>query len=79
METINPVLDSIGVDDSDGVFLCSEVGVSCVICHLSTILTIIMRQFENRCHNSMHYYVNVVSQSVYRGSHVIFLDVLSND
>ena len=28
-------------------------------CHFSTIVTIIMRQFEDMCHNSMHYYVNI--------------------
>ena len=28
--------------------------VSTVKCHFSTIMTIIMRQCEDRCHNSMH-------------------------
>ena len=34
--------------------------VSSVACHFSTIVTIVMRQFENRCHNSMHSYANIV-------------------
>ena len=52
--------------------------VSNVKCHFSTIVTIIMRQFEDICHNSMRKYVNVVSTSVYHGSNVIFLGVLLN-
>jgi len=28
--------------------------VSCVTCHFSTIVTIIMHRFEDRYHNSMH-------------------------
>ena len=52
--------------------------VSCVTCHFSTILTIVMHQCGDRCHNSMHSYVNIVSQSVCHGSNVIFLGVLSN-
>ena len=55
-----------------------QMMVSGVKCHLSTILTIILRQFEDRCHNSMHEYVNIVSKSVYYGSNVLFLGVLSN-
>ena len=55
-----------------------SVEVSCVKCHLSTIVTIVMRQFEDKCHNCMHYSVNVVSKSVYQGSNVFFLGVLSN-
>ena len=37
-----------------------------------------MHQLEDRCHNSMYYYVYIVSKSEYHGSHVIFLGVLSN-
>ena len=37
-----------------------------------------MRLCENRCHNSMHSYVNIVSKSVFNGSNVLFLGVLSN-
>ena len=47
--------------------------VSCVKCHFSTIVTIIMRQYEDRCHNSMHSYVNIVSKSVFNCSNVLFL------
>ena len=52
--------------------------VSCVKCHLSTIVMIIRHQFEDRCHNSMHQYVNIVSKSVYHCSNVLFRGVLSN-
>ena len=37
-----------------------------------------MHQFEDTCHNSRHWCVNIVSKYVYRGSHVLFLGVLSN-
>ena len=30
------------------------MSVSCVKCHFSTIVPIIMRQFEDRCHNSIY-------------------------
>ena len=43
-----------------------------------TIMFIVMHRFEDRCHNSMHSYVNIVSKSVYHGSNVLFLGVLSN-
>ena len=49
--------------------------VSCVKCHFSTILAIVMHQFEDRCHNSMHSYANIVSKSVYHGSNEHFLGV----
>ena len=52
--------------------------MSSVKCHLSTIVAISMRQFNDICHNSMHWYMNIVSKSVYYGSHVSFLGVLSN-
>ena len=32
-----------------------------------------MHQLEDRCHNSMHLYVNVVSKYVYYDSHVFLL------
>ena len=51
--------------------------VSFVKCHLSTTMTIIAHQFEDRCHISMHEYVNNVSKYVYHGSNVLFLGVLS--
>ena len=38
--------------------------VSSVKCHLSTIVTICMHQFEDRLNNSMHSYVDIVSKSV---------------
>jgi len=37
-----------------------------------------MHQFEDRCHNSMHSYVIVVSNYGYHGSNVLFLGVLLN-
>ena len=46
--------------------------VSCIKCHLLTTVAIIMRQFEDRCHNSMHWYANIVSKSVYNGSNGFF-------
>ena len=46
--------------------------VSSVTCHLSTIVMMIMDQFEDRCDNIMHWYVSVVSKSVYHGSNVIY-------
>jgi len=35
-------------------------------------------QFEDKCHNNMHFIVDIVSKSVYHGSNVLFLGVLSN-
>ena len=32
-----------------------------------------VKQFEDTCHNNMHWYANIVSKSVYHGSNVIFL------
>ena len=52
--------------------------MSSVKCHFAIILAIDMHQCENRCHNSMHSYVNIVSKSEYHGSNVICLGVLSN-
>ena len=49
-----------------------EFGVSSVKCHFSTIMTIIMRQCEDRCHTSMHSYVNIVSKYAFNGSNVLF-------
>ena len=47
--------------------------VSSVTYQFSTIVTIFMRQLEDRCYNSMHQYVNIVSKLVYHGSNVFFL------
>ena len=46
--------------------------VKCVKCHSLTIMTIYMRQFDDRCHNSMYSYVNGVCQSVYIMTQMIF-------
>ena len=51
--------------------------VSSVKCHFSTVMMIRMHQFEDICHNSMPSYANIVSKSVYHGSNVLFLGVLS--
>ena len=42
--------------EDDGFFDEEEerAEVSCVKCHFLTIMTIVMRQFEDMCHNSMH-------------------------
>ena len=44
----------------------------CEYCHFSTTVMIHMDQFEDRWHNSMHLYVNIVSKSVYHGSDVLY-------
>ena len=50
--------------------------VSCVKCPFLTIVMIFMHQFDDRCHNSMYYYVIIVSKYVYQGSNVVFLGVM---
>ena len=42
------------------------------------LMTICMHQCKDSCYNSMQVYVNIVSKSVYNGSNVLFLGVLSN-
>jgi len=55
-----------------------EEQVNCINCHFSTIMSIVMREFQDRCHNSMHSYVIAVSKSIYHGSNVICLVVFIN-
>ena len=55
------------------VFGCAWAGLICVdvgdgeLCKMSFIdhLTIVIPQFEDRCHNNMYLYVKTVSKSVY--------------
>ena len=51
--------------------------VRCVTCRLSTTMTIVVHQFEDRCHVSMHEYVNYVQSMYIMTQMSFFLGVLS--
>ena len=64
LDTGNQILVETAVD-----------GELCKMSFISTIVTILMHQFEDKCDNKMQQYVSIVSKSVYHGLNVLLLGV----